>query len=237
MRGPCQTPCATPAWGAWSLPTTSHPSHSTSLPVFPVSVAEGEAEVHRTVAEGVLRGTNSSSATASPHAVVQSSKRSVTTAVAPRTKSARSTRQVDSGHGFVMENFVHVHDVLEDLLQILSWNSVLYSWHSSARIKRGSGDAKILLDTEYDLRYFLFHKHGSTRVLWYFFIEGQGFCDLKANAGNAKCWALTGRGRSPGEDAKTVVEFALLFPSSELALQFKVDFDAARALNWERLGI
>ena len=26
MRGPCQTPCATPAWGAWSLPTTSHPS-------------------------------------------------------------------------------------------------------------------------------------------------------------------------------------------------------------------
>ena len=25
-RGPCQTPCATPAWGAWSHPTTSHPS-------------------------------------------------------------------------------------------------------------------------------------------------------------------------------------------------------------------
>ena len=26
-RGPCQTPCAIPAWGAWSHPTTSHPSH------------------------------------------------------------------------------------------------------------------------------------------------------------------------------------------------------------------
>ena len=26
-RGPCPTPCATPAWGAWSHPTTSHPSH------------------------------------------------------------------------------------------------------------------------------------------------------------------------------------------------------------------
>ena len=25
-RGPGPTPCATPAWGAWSLPTTSHPS-------------------------------------------------------------------------------------------------------------------------------------------------------------------------------------------------------------------
>ena len=28
MRCPCQTPCATPAWGAWSLPTTSHPSQN-----------------------------------------------------------------------------------------------------------------------------------------------------------------------------------------------------------------
>ena len=50
---------------------------------------------------------------ASPHAVVQSSKRSVSTTVVPKTKSARSTRQVDSGQEFVMENFVHVYDVME----------------------------------------------------------------------------------------------------------------------------
>ena len=55
----------------------------------------------------------SSSTAASPHAVVQSSKRSVSTNVVPKTKSARSTRQVDSGQEFVMENFVHVHDVME----------------------------------------------------------------------------------------------------------------------------
>ena len=55
-------------------------------------MAEGEAEVHRAVAEGVLRGTSSSSTIASPHAVAQSSKRSVSTAVAPKTKSARSNR-------------------------------------------------------------------------------------------------------------------------------------------------
>ena len=32
MRGPCQTPCATPAWGAWSHPTTSHPHNTNQLP-------------------------------------------------------------------------------------------------------------------------------------------------------------------------------------------------------------
>ena len=34
-----------------ALPSCSSLFHSTSLPVFPVSVAEGEAEVHRAVAE------------------------------------------------------------------------------------------------------------------------------------------------------------------------------------------
>ena len=72
-------------------------------PVFPVPAAEGEAEVRRAVAEGVLRGTRSSSTTVSPHAVVQSSRRSLSTAVAPKTKSARSTLLVDSGQGFAMD--------------------------------------------------------------------------------------------------------------------------------------
>ena len=27
MRSPLKIPCATPAWGAWSLLTMSHPSH------------------------------------------------------------------------------------------------------------------------------------------------------------------------------------------------------------------
>ena len=164
-------------------------------------------------------------------------KRSVSTAVAAKTKFARSTRQVDSGHRFVMDNFVHVHDVMEGLPKAFSWNSVLYSWYSPAWIKRGCGDAKILLDTEYDLRFFLFHKRGSTRVLGHLFIEGHRFCDVKANAGNAKCWVWTARGRSQGEDAETVVKFARLFPSSELAQHFKVAFDGARALHWERLAI
>ena len=158
-----------------ALPSCSSLFPSTSLPVFSVSVGEGEAEVHRAVAEGVLRGTSSSSTVASPHAVAQSSKRSVSTAVAPKTKSARSTVLVDSGQGFAMENFVHVHEVMEGCREVLSWNSVLYSWHSSTWTKRGSGHAKIILDTEFGLRYFLFQKHGSTRVLGYFFIEGRGF--------------------------------------------------------------
>ena len=74
-------------------------------------------------------------------------------------------------------------------------------------------------------------------MLGYFFIEGRGFCDLNVNAGNDKCWVWSARDRSQGEDAESVVKFALLFPSSELALQFKVAFDEVRALNWERLGI
>ena len=44
--------------------------------------------------------------------------------------------------------------------------------------KKCSGDAKILSDTEHGLRYFLFHKHNSTRVLGHFFIDGQGFCQV-----------------------------------------------------------
>ena len=82
-----------------ALPSSNSFFPSTSLPVSPVSVAEEEAEVHRAAAEGVLRGTSGSSTAASPQAVVQSSKRSVSTAVAPKTKSARSTRQVDSARG------------------------------------------------------------------------------------------------------------------------------------------
>ena len=62
-------------------------------------MVEEEAEVHRAAAEGVLRGTSGSSTTASLQAVLHSSKRSVSTAVAPKTKSARSTRQVDSARG------------------------------------------------------------------------------------------------------------------------------------------
>ena len=219
------------------LPSCSSLFPSASLPVFPVSVAEGEAEVHRAVAEGVLRGTSSSSTIASPHAVAQSSKRSVSTAVAPKTNSARSTVLVDSGQGFAMENFVHVHEVMEGCREVLSWNWVLSSWHSSTWTKRGSGHAKIILDTEFGLRYFLFQKHGSTKILGYFFREGRGFCDLNVNAGNDKCWVWSARDRSQGEDAESVVMFALLFSSSELALQFKVAFDEVRALNRERLGI
>ena len=83
------------------LPSCSSLFPSTSLPVFHVCVVAGEAEVHRAVSEGVLRETSNSSTTASPQAaVVPSSKRSVSTAVAPKTNSARSTRQVDSGQGF-----------------------------------------------------------------------------------------------------------------------------------------
>ena len=96
------------------------------------------------------------------------------------------------------------------------WNSALYSWHSSTWTIRGSGFVKIFLDTEYGLRYFLFQKHGSTRVLWYFFIEGRGFCDLKVNAGNDKCWVWSARDRSKGENTETVVKFALLFRHQSL---------------------
>ena len=67
-----------------ALPSCSSLFPFTSLPVFPVSVGEREAEVHRAVAEGVLRGTSSSSTIASPHEVAQSSKGSVSTAVAPK---------------------------------------------------------------------------------------------------------------------------------------------------------
>ena len=90
---------------------------------------------------------------------------------------------------------------------------------------------------QFGLRYFLFQKHSSTRVLGYFFIEGRGFCDLKVNAGNDTCWVWSARDRSQGDDAESVVKIALPFPTSELALQFKVAFDEVRVLNREWLGI
>ena len=95
------------------------------------------------------------------------------------------------------ENFVHVHDVMEGLLEVVSSNSVLFFFGIPPHgYKEVLATPRSLLDTKYDLRYFLFHTHGSTRVLGQFFIESQGFCDLKANAGNAKCWAWTARDRS-----------------------------------------
>ena len=189
-----------------ALPCCSSLFPSTSLPVFPVSLAEGEAEVHRAVAEGVLRGTSSSSTAASPQAVVQSSKRSVSTAVAPKTKPVP----------------------WRTLSMCMMWWR--YSWHSAfLRV-----DKWRFWRRQDPFGHLLFHKHGSTRVLGHFFIEGRGFGDLKANAGSAKSWVWTVRDRSQGGDAETVVKFALLFP---LALQFKVAFDGARALNRVRLGI
>ena len=52
-----------------------------------------------------------------------------------------------------------------------------------------------------------------------------------------QCWVWSARDCSQGEVAESVVKFALLFPSSELDLQFKVAFDEVRALNREWLGI
>ena len=48
-RGPCQTPCATPAWWAWSHPTTSHPSHTPGLDFLSgiKSICDGFEQRHR----------------------------------------------------------------------------------------------------------------------------------------------------------------------------------------------
>ena len=128
-----------------------------------------------------------------------------------------------------------MHEVMEGCREVVSLELgtlLLAFFHMD---KRGFGYAKVILDTEYGLRYFLFQKHGSTRVFGHFFIEGRGFCDLKVNAGNDKCWVWSARDRSKGDDTETVVRAA--FPSSKPALQFKVVFDEARVLKRERLSI
>ena len=49
MRCPCKIPCATPAWGAWSLLTMSHPSQTSEgqLLLDVDDFIEGGKEIHR----------------------------------------------------------------------------------------------------------------------------------------------------------------------------------------------
>ena len=164
-----------------ALPSSSSLFPSTSLPVFAVSVAEGEAEVHRAVAEGVLRGTSSSSTVCFAACGCSVFKAvGFPPLLCRRQNLRRQPFLVASGQGFAMENFVHVHEVMEGCLEVLSWNSVLYSWHSLHMDKkevlvtpRSSWTPSSVFASSCS------KKHGSTRVPGYFFIEGRGFCDFE----------------------------------------------------------
>jgi len=110
--------------------------------------------------------------------------------------------------------------------QVYSQRSKLYRWRDGEWKERGLGEARLLRDSQGQVRFLMRQEKTGKVVANHQLVNTPPYCDLRSNADNEKIWVWTTPDCS--EDSLETQQFALKFGTVELANVFKEAFDAAK---------
>jgi len=113
--------------------------------------------------------------------------------------------------------------------QVYSQRSKLYRWRDGEWKERGLGEARLLRNSQGQVRFLLRQEKTGKVVANHQLVNTPPYCDLRPNADNEKIWVWTTPDSS--EDSLETQQFALKFGSVELAFVFKEAFNAAKQGN------
>jgi len=115
----------------------------------------------------------------------------------------------------------------EDEEELYSQRSKLYRFKDADWKERGTGEAKLLRNSQTGMVRFLLRQEKTMKIVAnHYVIDQAPYCDLRPNAGSAKCWVWTAMDCADGDPVAE--QFALKFGAPELAEKFKEAFDAAK---------